>query len=696
MNSVEYNQLRQNQKYNKDDIVWAKLNKYPWWPGRIIKELPNCKKYEVIFFGDDSEADLSANMIEKFETGFGKYKNGKSKLLQTAISEALDYYKKQYGYQFKEADSKKKCNSLDTKKKRKIIDDDIEATPKKIRFEVHAYKGTRASKLAETQKSISPLNIKNKVKEVPQEINRNKQDKKQNKKKNNLMDYHDRKQIISEETTVEASNTDEIKFNNRKRYNIKPQINHQDLIQTCNLICSPYSILKKVKNSWLNIKNSPPREEELSLVEDNSLQINKPDLLESPIQIKKESKVASINKCDHQTEIVHNTQASIEHLGFLVKEEYNKPANEEETIPEADKKMVQEVFPEMVNLSESFVESQTPNILAESLLHSLKLVATSPLQDLSDTTKSVFKDVCLPNQNQEKLAKLFSDINTNLISTDPFNAQLMTYLKTIACLNFSKELIYSKMLDCTSEVIKLFLENLTEKAKKVEYSKPKINYKTHELISNLIKFVNPSNSSNQTFDTYFSDDLTKQMIYEGLTSLQENSIVDDSNFCKSTIKYEQSSSTKREEECPKMLNFYNQVTLACPETLESFLSLFEEEGIQIYDKTGSTDSLLYKNPNDFYSMILNSTDLEDKIVKKTNANNLIKYSSSMPLIQWMCENKPISLAFKNNEGTISNMANYLDFLIREKYLFYSEAKDTLANDSPYSSFVLKLKKKLAQ
>ena len=54
--------MEQNQLVN--EIIWAKLGGYPWWPGYIKSKLKN--KYEVCFFGDFTRAYLLPNKIRPF------------------------------------------------------------------------------------------------------------------------------------------------------------------------------------------------------------------------------------------------------------------------------------------------------------------------------------------------------------------------------------------------------------------------------------------------------------------------------------------------------------------------------------------------------------------------------------------------------------------------------------------------------
>jgi hypothetical protein len=57
--------------YQEDDIVFAMVTGYPWWPG-FIAEKYSKKNYKVTFFGDFSYAELSSKHIKPFVRGLKK------------------------------------------------------------------------------------------------------------------------------------------------------------------------------------------------------------------------------------------------------------------------------------------------------------------------------------------------------------------------------------------------------------------------------------------------------------------------------------------------------------------------------------------------------------------------------------------------------------------------------------------------
>lgn len=58
-----------------DELVWAKVDGYPWWPG-CIKSIASKDRYEVMFFDDFSRAFLAPDKITDFEdASLKKFKN---------------------------------------------------------------------------------------------------------------------------------------------------------------------------------------------------------------------------------------------------------------------------------------------------------------------------------------------------------------------------------------------------------------------------------------------------------------------------------------------------------------------------------------------------------------------------------------------------------------------------------------------
>jgi hypothetical protein len=47
-----------NSRYRLNDMVLAKCQNYPYWPGKIINVFPNSTSYKVLFYGEKSEATI--------------------------------------------------------------------------------------------------------------------------------------------------------------------------------------------------------------------------------------------------------------------------------------------------------------------------------------------------------------------------------------------------------------------------------------------------------------------------------------------------------------------------------------------------------------------------------------------------------------------------------------------------------------
>lgn len=55
-----------SEHFKPKDLVWAKVDGYPWWPGFVLSQ--NSKKIEVMFFDDFTRAFLLPEKIKKYES----------------------------------------------------------------------------------------------------------------------------------------------------------------------------------------------------------------------------------------------------------------------------------------------------------------------------------------------------------------------------------------------------------------------------------------------------------------------------------------------------------------------------------------------------------------------------------------------------------------------------------------------------
>jgi hypothetical protein len=52
--------------YRYGDMVFAKCQNYPYWPGKVIRTFPNSNSYKVLFYGEKSEAIIDIENIIPF------------------------------------------------------------------------------------------------------------------------------------------------------------------------------------------------------------------------------------------------------------------------------------------------------------------------------------------------------------------------------------------------------------------------------------------------------------------------------------------------------------------------------------------------------------------------------------------------------------------------------------------------------
>jgi hypothetical protein len=80
--------------FTVDEIIWAKIRGYPWWPAMIkgIEEDNKEIKYRVSFIGDNTHATLPKRNLSKFEKEYKINSNTKKKNLLDSIKIAKELY----------------------------------------------------------------------------------------------------------------------------------------------------------------------------------------------------------------------------------------------------------------------------------------------------------------------------------------------------------------------------------------------------------------------------------------------------------------------------------------------------------------------------------------------------------------------------------------------------------------------------
>lgn len=72
--------------FQQNQVIWAKINGYPWWPAYIKAEI-KANQFEVVFFGDFSRAILHETKIRQYDELEFKA-NSKNKMLNVALKSA--------------------------------------------------------------------------------------------------------------------------------------------------------------------------------------------------------------------------------------------------------------------------------------------------------------------------------------------------------------------------------------------------------------------------------------------------------------------------------------------------------------------------------------------------------------------------------------------------------------------------------
>ena len=84
--------MSENDFFEEKEIIWAKIEGYPWWPSIIISKEKNTESkeyiYSIILIGPYIRSNLNINFISKFKKNYNQYSNTKDKELIEAINQA--------------------------------------------------------------------------------------------------------------------------------------------------------------------------------------------------------------------------------------------------------------------------------------------------------------------------------------------------------------------------------------------------------------------------------------------------------------------------------------------------------------------------------------------------------------------------------------------------------------------------------
>ena len=84
--------MSENEFYEEKEIIWAKIEGYPWWPSIIISKEKNTESkeyiYSIILIGPYIRSNLTNNFISKFKKNYNQYSKTKNKELTEAINQA--------------------------------------------------------------------------------------------------------------------------------------------------------------------------------------------------------------------------------------------------------------------------------------------------------------------------------------------------------------------------------------------------------------------------------------------------------------------------------------------------------------------------------------------------------------------------------------------------------------------------------
>ena len=88
--------MSENNFFTEEEIIWAKIEGYPWWPSIILskKNEPESNEeiYSIILLGTNIKSNISKVFISKFEKNFKLNSKTKNKDLINIIKQAKEIY----------------------------------------------------------------------------------------------------------------------------------------------------------------------------------------------------------------------------------------------------------------------------------------------------------------------------------------------------------------------------------------------------------------------------------------------------------------------------------------------------------------------------------------------------------------------------------------------------------------------------
>ena len=147
------------ENFKEEEIVWAKLKGYPWWPAILlsIKTEMNTfeEKYRVLFLGNYIQETLNPKYILKFDIYYKQFSKSKNKDLTDSIAIAKEIYdseEDEKNKKIKEIIAKAKPKDKD--KKNKMNDSSSETSKTKEKSKNDMGKNNSKKKLKKNEDKL--------------------------------------------------------------------------------------------------------------------------------------------------------------------------------------------------------------------------------------------------------------------------------------------------------------------------------------------------------------------------------------------------------------------------------------------------------------------------------------------------------------------------------------------------------------
>ena len=418
-----------NIEYKENDIVWAKVKGYPWWPS-IIKHISfrNIQSYEhnikekiytIELIGEKINTKVSKDRIESFKKNYDQHNNTKNISLLKSIETANKIYDKKYNSKI--AYLKENAQEKNNRKEKDLININNQNVSSKKFIELNEGKNACEKENEKNMKYLQKKRINEKVILDDDNNTDNNEDNRSNITNKNKEDI---KIIPTQKNNIKINININVTTNNQNTVNINSFHPSDVLSQNNN---SNNNIIQNPSFNPINISTLSSNEK--NIIVNN---INDNNNLKEAIKLDEESLINSIEK-----------EKNIKNGKNDKKEEKEKKNDSEESIEEENEWKEEN---DNDNLTNDFIKETIQKLLNYQIQmsnnSSQKLI--TELSNLFDKLNELF-DKNQNNTRDLEIYNLTKDLIPILITFTYYNKNNDILVKSSEILSFLNEKIIKEI-----------------------------------------------------------------------------------------------------------------------------------------------------------------------------------------------------------------------------------------------------------